>query len=86
MTTNTVKREVNLMQLVAVATPLLLTMIGGWITTQNDIATIKNEVENIKQQRSTDKQELRDEMKEIKTDIKEIKHILIQQSLDNANK
>jgi len=75
-----------LMQLVAVATPLLLTMIGGWITTQNDIATIKNEVENIKQQRSTDKQELRDEMKEIKTDIKEIKHLLIQQSLDNANK
>ncbi len=38
------------------------------------------------QQRSADKQELRDEMKEIKTDIKEIKHILIQQSLDNAGK
>jgi septal ring factor EnvC (AmiA/AmiB activator) len=80
----TIKREVNLMQLVAVATPLLLTMVGGWITTQNEITKIKTEVENIKQQRSTDKQELRDEMKEIKTDIKEIKHLLLQQAMNDG--
>jgi septal ring factor EnvC (AmiA/AmiB activator) len=82
--TTAIKREVNLMQLVAVATPLLLTMIGGWITTQNEITKIKTEVENIKQQRSADKQELRDEMKEIKTDIKEIKHLLLQQAMNNG--
>jgi septal ring factor EnvC (AmiA/AmiB activator) len=82
--TTTIKREVNLMQLVAVATPLLLTMVGGWITTQNEITKIKTEVENIKQQRSTDKQELRDEMKEIKTDIKEIKHLLLQQAMNDG--
>lgn len=82
--TTAIKREVNLMQLVAVATPLLLTMIGGWITTQNEITKIKTEVENIKQQRSADKQELRDEMKEIKTDIKEIKNLLLQQAMNNG--
>ncbi len=80
----TIKREVNLMQLVAVATPLMLTMVGGWITTQNEITKIKTEVENIKQQRSADKQELRDEMKEIKTDIKEIKHLLLQQAMNDG--
>jgi len=82
--TTTIKREVNLTHLIGVALPLLITMIGGWITTQSEIAKIKTEVEYLKMQRTQDKQELRDQMQEIKADIKEIKNLLLQQALENG--